>query len=114
MANLQELGAMWKKTSQRTGATYYTGDIDVPGGGTIKIIAFDNDRKEKETQPDIRIYLDEKEPQGSGGGRSESGRGGSYQRPAAPNRAPAPATPPAAPAAIQYPEEDINPDDIPF
>lgn len=102
----QSIGALWKKVSERTGAEYYTGDIDVPGAGTIKVVAFDNDRKENDRQPDIRIYLSEDRGGGSSGGSRPA-----YQRPAAPapRREPKP-----QPAAIEYPTEDIDPDDIPF
>jgi len=98
-----ELGALWKKRSERTGNEYYTGDIRTPGGDVIKVIAFDNDRKTKDSQPDIRLYLQE-DRQGGGSGYQ--------QRSAAPSRAQAPVR--ETPPPIEYPTEDIDPDDIPF
>lgn len=110
-----ELGALWKKRSERTGNEYFTGDIKTPSGDVIKVIAFTNDRKTKENHPDIRIYLQE-ERQGGGGyskpaGNNYQQNSGGYQKPAYNRPAPAP-TP--APAPIEYPTEDIDPDDIPF
>lgn len=104
---MQEIGALWHKTSERTGNRYYTGDIDLPGGGKIKIIAFDNDRKEKDTQPDIRIYLNDRQ-QGDGGSSQRS----NYSKPAQAQRTPPPPRP--QPAKIEYPKDDIDPNDIPF
>lgn len=113
-----ELGALWKKRSERTGNEYFTGDIKTPTGDVIKVIAFTNDRKTKDNHPDIRIYLQE-ERQGQGGGnyapRSNNYQqnSGGYQKPASTYSRPAPAPTPAA-APIEYPTEEIDPDDIPF
>lgn len=104
MSDMQELGALWRKTS-KSGNPFYSGDLALPGGEKIKVIAFDNDRKTKESQPDIRIYLSE--DRNSGGGQT-------YSRPAAQSRAPQPARETTPPAAIEYPTEEIDPDDIPF
>ena len=109
MSDMQELGALWKKRSERTGNEFYSGDLQLPGGEKVKVIAFDNDRKTKDSHPDIRIYLAEDRGGNSGGNRG--GGSSTYQKPAAPSRS-APATP--APAAIEYPTEEIDPDDIPF
>ena len=107
MADRQELGALWRKTSQRTGNQFYSGDLTLPGGEKIKVIAFDNDRKTKENQPDIRIYLSEDSNSGGGSQRSNN-----YSKPApAPRREQAPAR---VETPIEYPTEDIDPDDIPF
>ena len=81
MSDKIEVGALWRKVSERTGAAYYTGEIKHPETGqTLKVVAFDNDRKQKDTHPDIRLYLQE-EKSGSG-----------YQKPAAPNRVKPPET----------------------
>lgn len=105
MADMQELGALWRKRSERTGNEFYTGDIALPGGEKVKIIAFDNDRKTKENQPDIRIYLSEDR-------NDRGGRSNNYQKPdPSPSREKAPAR---VETPIEYPTEDIDPDDIPF
>lgn len=107
MSEKQEVGALWEKTSERTGNRYLTGEVDVPGAGTIKVVAFYNDRRENDRQPAIRIYLQEDR-----GGNRGSGSGRPYQRPAAPPRRETPPPPPEK--KIEYPTEDIDPDDIPF
>lgn len=106
MSERTEIGALWRKVSERTGNSYYSGDIDIPGGGTLKVVAFDNDNKKNDRQPDIRIYTSEE--------RKNSG-GNNYQRPAAQSRTPQPASPKPEPVqdAIEYPEGP-DPDDIPF
>lgn len=129
-----ELGAMWGRVSERTGNEYFTGDFKTPDGQIVKFIAFRNDRKTSDKHPDFRFYLQEERSSGgydNGGGYSNrqqysprgnyqqnSGYGNSGRRydgqpshPQEERRTP-PANPPAS--KIEYPTEDIDPDDIPF
>ena len=70
-------------------------------GSVLEIIAFPNDYKTKENQPDIRIYR--REPYAGGETRS-----------APPPKREAALAPKAEETGYTYPEEDINPEDIPF
>lgn len=49
----QSCGALWK-SDKREGM--YTGSLEVDGK-KIKVVAFVNDRKTKDTQPDISILI---------------------------------------------------------
>ena len=99
----QSIGALWRKTS-RAGGSYYSGEITI-GGEVVKLVAYDNDRKTKDTHPDIRIYLSE--PRESYQARRDVED--------EPNRAALNDLPPTGGSSgIEYPTEDINPDDIPF
>jgi uncharacterized protein (DUF736 family) len=108
--NDRELGALWRKTS-KSGNPFYSGNLML-NGQKYEVIAFDNDRKTKENHPDIRIYLSEdRDDRGSGSGSYQGRQSNSRTTPPARTESrPAP----AAPAAIEYPTEDIDPDDIPF
>ncbi len=59
----KKIGALWLKTS-KDGETFYSGVIE-DLRGDIPIVVFQNNRKEKENQPDYNIVLSE--------GRKESG-----------------------------------------
>lgn len=119
----QELGALWKRVSKNSGNAFYTGNIRTPGGEFIEIIAFDNDRKEKDTHPDIRIYVsDNQGPRGGGyqGGNNYNNNrsNNNYQRPQnsySRNNNAAPVQKKEDPMdKVEYPHEEIDPDDIPF
>lgn len=95
----KDIGALWEK--QGSSGTYLSGSIEIDGK-QIRIVAFKNGYKKAENQPDWRIF-----PQkftGSPGGAGEA-------RPHLANPTPPPVE---AEATIQYPEEDIDPNDIPF
>lgn len=52
-----ELGALWKRKSKNGGQTYLAGHIKVGAEETpVKLVVFSNKHKNKETQPDFRIY----------------------------------------------------------
>lgn len=57
--NMQEkapsVGALWRKTS-KSGTTYYSGNIQVGPEERMKVVAFINNKKTNENQPDIIIY----------------------------------------------------------
>jgi uncharacterized protein (DUF736 family) len=50
MAQDKSVGALWKNTS-KDGKVYFSGVI-----GDTKIVVFENSYKEKESQPDYKIY----------------------------------------------------------
>ena len=50
-----QLAAFWKKESKNN-RTYYTGKL-----GKGKLLLFANDRKEKDDQPDLILYVVEEE-----------------------------------------------------
>lgn len=52
----ESIGALWIKTA-KSGIKFYSGNIKV-NGQIIKIVGFDN-KKTKETQPDIQFYISE-------------------------------------------------------
>lgn len=49
----KSIGALWKKQGNK--GEYMTGNIEIDGG-EFKIVVFANGFKDKETQPDYRIY----------------------------------------------------------
>jgi hypothetical protein len=60
----KKVGALWTKTSKSNAANrFYAGQLELDGrdGKKIKIIVFKNGKKDKETSPDLIIYLDESE-----------------------------------------------------
>ena len=94
-----DIGALWER--EKNGKTYFSGTIKLENGSVLEIIAFPNDFKTKENQPDIRIY------------RREPYAGGETRSAPPPKREPAPA-PKAEETGYTYPDEEINPEDIPF
>ena len=96
MTQLNEIGALWKRKSKTTGEEYLSGTIQI-NGKAIEIRAFTNKYKKADNQPDFRIMVEVAEDQ--------------------------PAPPPAEPiinhdrnesVLPEYPEEQIDPSDIPF
>ena len=54
----RELGALWK--NQGRSQTYLTGHVTPPGASEpVKVIVFSNKNKNKDNQPDFRVYLSE-------------------------------------------------------
>ncbi len=93
----KDIGAAWERVSSR-GTQYLNIQLELDGR-KIRLVAFKNGYKEKDNQPDWKIYPDDdREPQAAA------------QSPAAAPKAPAvePAT------SFTYPEENIDPEDIPF
>ncbi len=104
----KDIGAAWEKTSSR-GTPYLSIELEL-NGEKIKLVAFKNGYKELDKHPDWKIYpSDDQAPQG-----------GSYAPTKTQMSAPAPVNP--APDvepldsldSFAYPEESIDPDDIPF
>lgn len=97
MSQLSEIGALWKRTSQKTGEEYLSGTIQIDGKA-IEIKAFTNKHKKAPNHPDFRIMVEVADDQ----------------------PAPKPTEPTinhndrSASVLPDYPEEEINPDDIPF
>lgn len=52
----QRIGALWKKTAKQTGQTFYSGTIDTMFG-KVSISVFKNDKKEKDSHPDLNIVF---------------------------------------------------------
>ena len=56
----EEIGAFWKRTS-RNNMTYLAGHIKVPQTDgtekTEKVVVFSNQNKQKDNQPDYRVYI---------------------------------------------------------
>jgi uncharacterized protein (DUF736 family) len=92
----KEIGALWEK--QGSTGPYFTGSIEIDGK-QIRIVAFKNGYKKADNQPDWRIF-----PQKFTGSAAPS-------RPELANPTPPPIE---AEPVINYPEEDIDPNDIPF
>lgn len=74
----EEIGAFWKRTS-RNNMTYLAGHIEVqqPDGTKTKekVVVFSNQNKQKDNQPDYRVYISNSTPreggEGQGGGNSQ-------------------------------------------
>lgn len=43
----------------KKGEKYLSGELDLGANGKIRILAFKNNNKEKETQPDFRLFVPE-------------------------------------------------------
>lgn len=62
----KELGALWKRVSQGSQEKYLSGVLNLKNLGDgfpdkdVPVIVFSNKRKNKDTHPDLRIYLSEK------------------------------------------------------
>lgn len=52
---MQRLVSLWKNTS-KNGKVYYTGKL-----GNVGLVAFENDNKTNEKQPDLTIYIKEEQ-----------------------------------------------------
>lgn len=69
----KQVGALWRHENEKVGQ-FLTGILDLGGLGEVPIAVFKNDRKEKGTkQPDFRIVLSERAPNG----KRQSREGGS-------------------------------------
>lgn len=67
----REIGCFWKREKQGTKEKYLTGVLSAEkirqalangGGEDIQLIAFANRSKNKETHPDLRLYVSDKKP----------------------------------------------------
>lgn len=91
--NEKELGCLWRREKNGTKEKYLTGVLSAAklqallakGGGDIQVVCFSNKHKNKDTHPDLRIYLSEKKPTGATASRTAPAA-------AAPAPAPAPDT----------------------
>jgi uncharacterized protein (DUF736 family) len=89
----QSIGAFWEKRGAK--GLYLSGQIEI-GGVKHAIVAFKNTYKTKDNHPDWRILPSQSPPSGTERAERQSPE----------QRADVP--------VIEYPDEDINPDDIPF
>jgi uncharacterized protein (DUF736 family) len=86
----KEIGALWRREKQSTKEKYLVGTLNLKPLGfdkDVPVIVFTNKRKNKDTHPDLRVYL------------SEPKTGGKPAAAAAPKAAPA--------AAVPAPEPDL-------
>lgn len=59
----KELGVFWKRTKQNSKETYLTGTINLKALGfdkDVAVVVFSNKSKQKDTHPDLRMYISEK------------------------------------------------------
>jgi len=103
----KELGVLWKRIKQGTKEAYLTGTINLKALGfdqDVPVIIFTNKRKQKETHPDLRIYISEKRV-----AATTTTPAAPATATTAPRKAPAAKTAPApAPAATaQAPDNDL-------
>jgi len=116
----KSIGALWEKTSGR-GANFLTGEVEIDGK-KIKLVCFKNGYKEQEKHPDWRIYLSEQQASGFVPSTFQK-----PPRPAATPKAVAPVVDDGIPlddapapirtignTGIEYPDDDIRVEDIPF
>lgn len=65
----EEIGAFWKRTS-RNNMTYLAGHLEVtqPDGTKAKqkVVVFSNQNKQKDNQPDYRVYISNSTPREGG------------------------------------------------
>lgn len=99
----RKIGALWLRNSKDGSKKYMSGVIS-DLRGDIQIVIFENDRKEKDNQPDFNILVSEKEEEK----KVEQSGFGAFDNQQDP---PGPET---SEKTIEYPEDEINPDDIPF
>lgn len=94
----KEVGVLWKREKKSNGEKFLTGKLDLKNVGidrTIDVVVFQNKKKEKDTHPDLRIYLSEPR-EGSAPATASAATAAPAKKAAAPKAAPAPA--PEAPA----------------
>lgn len=92
----KELGVLWRREKNGTKEKYLTGVLDAKklaqllakSNEDIQVVCFTNKRKQKDTHPDLRIYLSEKKPAAKG---SAAPAAPAATAPAATAPAPAPA-----------------------
>ena len=96
MRKSKNIGALWSRTS-KDGLDYFSGVLN-DLRGPFSIAVFANKEKKYENHPDYNIVVSYDD------GKDETKEPKVASRPVVK----------AAPNEIEYPEEDINPDDIPF
>lgn len=95
----KDIGALWEKRTQK-GAPMLTGQVTIRGE-VIKIVVFKNGYKKEDRHPDWRIFLSTP--------REDAPQYGSNDQGLADMRNPAHKS-----SGIEYPAEEIDPNDIPF
>lgn len=89
-----EMGALWRR-EDKNGNTYYSGVVKTDEAA-YEVVMFQNNYKNKDNQPDLRILRRSNKPEQTEEVKSGEAKQGDYSK------------------GIEYPQEDINPDDIPF
>ncbi len=61
----KNIGALWLKEYEKDGKKkrMLSGQLDLGALGTVNIVVFKNEEKEKDNQPDYRIFLSNQEYQ---------------------------------------------------
>tara|TARA_Y100001938_G_scaffold131492_1_gene188655 strand:- start:13238 stop:13567 length:330 start_codon:yes stop_codon:yes gene_type:complete len=59
----REIGALWKRESPNQ--KYFSGHVTDPDGNRTKVLIFTNKSKQKDNQPDFRVYKADDQPQQS-------------------------------------------------
>ena len=57
----REIGALWVKESPSQ--KYFSGHVTDPDGNRTKVLIFTNKSKQKDNQPDFRVYKADDQPQ---------------------------------------------------
>lgn len=102
----KDIGALWEKRTQK-GAPFYSGSITV-NGEQIRFVAFKNGYKKEDKHPDFRLF-----PAKQVDGYQKTAQQQTYSPTGDPeldNYVPQN----TGSHGIEYPKDDINPDDIPF
>lgn len=99
MSSKQQVGAFWKRFGKQSGKEFYSGKLEVDGR-ELEVVMFPNSYKTKENkQPDLIVYEQENER--------------NYQQNNV-NDAVETSSNDVSSDRIEYPEDDINVEDIPF
>lgn len=90
----KELGVLWARVKKGSTEKYLTGTINLKNVGLpdkdVPVIIFQNKKKQKETHPDLRIYISEKR-EAPAAGAKPAVAATTVAPKAAPKAAPAPA-----------------------
>lgn len=92
MASKQKVGAFWKRTGKTSGKEFYSGKIEVDGI-EIDVVMFPNGYKKENKHPDLIVYRQEDQNYQQNDVNEAVNDRNNYP---------------------DYPEDEIDPDDIPF
>ena len=66
----REIGALWKRESPNQ--KYFSGHVTDSEGNRVKVLIFTNKSKQKDNQPDFRVYKADDQPQSTRESADES------------------------------------------